>query len=67
MKAWPHCVDFDDEIKAAMPSPYIRYDIFIKDKYTCETFIKLNGEKWRACAELILDKFNRRGAVSFGD
>lgn len=55
--AWPHCVNIDDEIIRAVPTPYIRYDIYIKDRKSCELFIELNGERWRTCAELILKKF----------
>lgn len=46
-KPWPYCVDMDDEIRDAMPSYYVKYGVFIKDRETCEFFIHLNGEKWR--------------------
>lgn len=60
-KAWPHVVDLDDEIRAAIPTVnYIRYDVAITSRYDCELFIHLNGEQWRKCAELILEKFIKR-------
>lgn len=46
----------DEEIIPSIPSPYLQYDICIKNKETCELFIKLNGEKWREAAELMLQK-----------
>lgn len=57
---WPHCVRLDDEIKDAIPTPFVKYDIFIKDRNTCEFFIHLNGEEWRRCAEIILAKFEAK-------
>ena len=44
----------DEEIISAIPSRYLKYDICIKDRETCELFIQLNGEKWRKAAELML-------------
>ena len=44
----------DEEIISAIPSRYLKYDICIKDRETCELFIKLNGEEWRKAAELML-------------
>lgn len=59
-KPWPHVVDFDDDIRAAIPpGGYVRYDVTITNRYDCELFIHLNGEPWRKCAELILEKLMR--------
>lgn len=57
---WPYCVEIDDEIEEAIPKPrpaYLKYDVYIRDNESCETFVKLNGEAWRKCAELILSKY----------
>lgn len=59
-KPWPHIVDVDDEIRAAVPSVYLKYDICITDRKSCEFFINMNGEEWRECAELILKKWEKR-------
>lgn len=61
-RPWPHIFDLDDEIRAAMPSCYIKYDTRISNRYECEFFIKLNGKEWRKCAELILAKVEERNA-----
>lgn len=49
----------DKEIISAIPSRYLKYDICIKNRETCELFIQLNGEKWRKAAELMLQKVER--------
>lgn len=59
-KPWPHCVEMDSDIRITMPTCYVRYDIYIKDKESCEAFISLNGEDWRKCAELILRKLEAK-------
>ena len=60
-KPLPHVVDLDDEIRDAIPpGGYCRYDVAIMSRYDCELFIHLNGEQWRKCAELILEKFLKR-------
>lgn len=48
----------DEEIISAIPSHFLKYDICIKDRYTCELFVRLNGESWRKAAELMLRKVN---------
>ena len=48
----------DKDIISAIPSRYLKYDICIKDRESCELFIKLNGEEWRKAAELMLQKVN---------
>lgn len=59
-KPWPHVVDLDDEIRAAIPPVnYIRYDVAITSRRDCELFIHLNGEQWRKCTELMLEKHTK--------
>ena len=56
LRHWPHSVEMDDEIRAAMPSNYVKYDVTIVDAATCDVFVILNGSEWRKCAKLILAK-----------
>lgn len=60
-KPWPHVVVLDGEIRAAIPrGNCLRHDVTITSRYDCELFIFLNGEQWRKCVDLILEKLMRQ-------